>query len=202
MLPQSVLAAWTGIGAFVGEGDTDWSFNGTVLQASSRNYGFRIEEKTQVDLRVGASAGQLSLTLKDPDNILPTEKFEGQFLSFYLRMPVRLTDHLKLHTDLNYQFNLGEQSGDMDESEIDWTETTVNIGLSLQLGRFSIRPFINFRSVDGDIVSETDTRVYKIEDNQSSGLILDMYVERTAFVRLKMTSSSNSSMFLSFVREY
>lgn len=202
LLPQPVLAAWTGIGALLGETETDWSFSGNILQADGRFIGLRIEEKSQIDLRIGASAGQFSLRLEDPLDITQTEKLDGQFLSFYLRWPTALSEHLKLHTFLNYQFNLGDQSDDLDSNELEWTETTLDIGLSLQLGRLSIRPFINYRSIDGDIAANTGTRIFKIQDNQSSGLVLDMYVERTAYVRLRITSSSNPSMTFSFVREY
>ena len=51
-------------------------------------------------------------------------------------------------------------------------------------------------------MTATNIRKIELNDDQSAGLILDIYVERTAYVRLKATNSGGESLFISFVREY
>ncbi len=66
LLPLQVLATgWTGIAAFVGKSDSDWLQASSVKLANIDFYGLRIEEKTEIDLRVGARAGQFDLRLTD-----------------------------------------------------------------------------------------------------------------------------------------
>ncbi len=198
--PQPGFSAWTGIAAFVGEGESDWLLNDDIRRADRLFYGFRIEEKSKIGLRVGASAGHFDLKLKDPDYIIQPEKFGGQFLSLYLRWPHQLTQSLSLHTSVDYKFNLGSQSAT--EDEIDWTELTVNLGLGIKIGVLSLRPFVSYRRINGDIVSDTSARFIKLEDNQRAGLIFDIHVEPTAYVRLLVGDSNHQAMMLSFVREY
>ena len=132
-------AAWTGIGAFIVQADTDWLLDSDQREADIDYFGLRIEEKTEVDLRIGASAGQFDVRLVDRDGSAAISKYSGKFISFYLRWPHQLTESVRLHSLLNYQFHLGDQSeGDADE--IDWNEITFNFGISLRLGRLSIRP--------------------------------------------------------------
>lgn len=202
LLSTPASAYWTGISAFVGQSESDWLLDGTLRQADITHFGLSIEEKTQVGLSIGARAGQISLRLKDLPISAQAEKFNAQFLSLYLRWPLPLTETLKLHTHFNYQFNLGDISDGSEDTDIEWSEVTINIGISLQLGRISIRPFIEFRSIDGDITSDNSTRVFELESQNSSGLIVDLYVEPTAFIRLMASSGESRAMMLSFVREY
>ena len=194
-------AAWTGIGAFVIQGDADWQLGGNVLQNDFTQYGLRIEEKTEVNLRIGASVGQFDLRLLDQTGSLPLEQYDGQFLSFYLRWPEQLTDSIRLHSLFNYQFYNGQQLDDQ-ETEINWTEISLELGVSLELGRLSLRPFVDYRYIDGDISGSAPTRLLDLQDAYSSGLILDYYVERTAFVRLRLSDGAYRSFLISLAREF
>lgn len=196
------MAGWTGIAAFVGQNESEWLQASHISRANIDFFGMRVEEKSAVDLRIGARAGQFDLRLFDPLNVVSAEKYNGQFLSFYLRWPIKLAKEVKLHSIVNYQLNLGEKSGDTENTEISWSEVTVNVGLSIQLGLLSIRPFIDFHSIDGDITSDTQSRFFQQDATGSYGLTLDLFVERSAFVRLKATTGSNQSILISFAREY
>jgi hypothetical protein len=201
-IPAIAQSAWTGIGAYTGQGETDWRFNSAILEADKSRYGLHVEERTQSGLRVGASAGQFSLRLKDPLQVADTEKFNGQFLEFYLRWPFKLSESLTLHSRINYQFNLGTRSGGSEDDEIDWNEAGLTLGLAVRFGLLSLRPFVNWSSIDGDITSDAKIKVFKNINNRSTGIILDIYVEPTAYVRLMGTSSDNPSIWFGFIREY
>lgn len=203
-MPTIVSASWTGIAAFVGQHESDWSVSGTTLNADSRIYGLHIEERTRIGLRIGARAGQNSLTLENPLDLTQFEKYNVQFLSFYLRWPIAVTDMLTLHNRFNYQFNLGNQSSvdNATDTDIDWIETSINIGISLRLGHVSLRPFAIYRSITGEISSPSVVRKIDLKDNLSTGVLLDIHVEPTAYVRLEATTSGGNSLMLSFVREY
>lgn len=204
IVPHTSNAAWTGIGAFVGQHESDWSVSATRLDANSRIYGLQIEEKTLIGLSVGARAGQNSLTLENPQDLTRFEKYNVQFVSIYLRWPSALTHSLTLHSLFNYQFNLGSHSrvDNVTETDIEWIEASINVGLSLRLGAISIRPFVNYRSLDGEISAPAEVRKIDLKDNQSAGVLLDIHVEPTAYVRLEASTSGSDSLMLSFIREY
>ena len=204
LFPGMTCAAWTGISAFVGEGDSDWLVAGGNQQATHRHYGLSIEEKSDVDLRIGASAGQFSLRLRDPLDLSSTEKFDGQFLSIYLRWPIPLTDNLKLHSLFNYQLNTANSysDSDLEDDEIDWTELSLRFGLGLDVGRLSIQPFMLLRSIDGDVTSSGLSQSFELADDQSFGLILDYRVEPNAYIRLASGLQDRNSFFLGLVSEY
>jgi len=200
LLPFPVMAGWTGLGAFIGQGDSDWLFSQGVQNADIGYYGLRIEENTEAEIRVGVSAGQFDLRLQDRDAAI-AEKYNGQFLSFYLRWPVMLTRSLKFHTLLSYRYNLGTKVKS-EITEINWSEISLDMGVSLQLGRLSLRPYLNVRRIDGDITSDTSTLLFELDTATSYGLKLDYHVERTAYIRLQGSSGSHNLMMVSFVREY
>lgn len=203
---QASWAAWTGIAAFAGQQESGWLLNGQAIDADSRLYGLQVEDRSSVGLYVGARVGKNSLRLENLINTSSIEKYDVQSLSFYLRWPIPLTDTLSLHTSFNYQFNTGSQyEDDTDpetETEIDWIETALEIGVSLRLGIISIRPFVEFRSINGEITTPASIRKIELKEDYNSGVLMDIYVERTAFVRLKATFSDSDSLFISFVREY
>jgi hypothetical protein len=196
-----VNAAWTGIGAFLIQGETDWNLGGDFREADFTRYGLRIEEKTEVNLRIGASAGQFDVKLLDPSASVPFEQYDGQFISFYLRWPEPLTDSIKLHSLFNYQYHTGQQRDNLD-NEISWTEISLDLGISVQLGRLSIRPFADYRYVDGDVSGSGVARLLESDKRYSSGLILDYYIEKTAFVRFRLSQGANRSFLISLAREY
>jgi len=201
-MPLPTLAYWTGIGAYVGQGESGWDFTSGSRQADESRYGLHIEERTQSGLSIGASAGQFSLRLVDPLQLVETEKYGGQFLQFYLRWPVKLSESLTLHSRLDYQFNLGNRSGDTQDDEIDWNQAGITLGLALRLGLVSLRPFVNWSSIDGDMTEEGFTRVFENQDKSTAGIVVDIYVEPTAYVRLKGSAAQTPSFWLGFIREY
>jgi hypothetical protein len=196
-----VSAAWTGIGAFVIQGKSDWAFNGDELRANFTRYGLRIEEKTDTELRVGASGGQVDIKFIDRIGAQPTEKYSGEFLSFYLRWPYRINNVLSLHGLFDYQYVLGDQL-ELAENEITWSEISLNLGISARLGRLSIRPFVEYRDIDGDITASGSTRLFQLDEERSEGVVLDYFVEKTAFLRLRISQGGYRSFMLSMAREF
>ncbi len=195
------MAAWTGIGAFFSEGEADWVVDGRKYEAAVDYYGLRIEEKTEVDLRVGASAGQFSTKLLDLDGTRSTEKFRGEFLSLYLRWPHVFNERWFVHSTLDYRFNLGRLSDD-DDTEIDWTELNFNTGIGLRSGRLVLRPFVEYRHVDGDITGPDPTRLFKLDEQTGTGLVVDYLVEHTAFLRLSIHRGAQESVYFGMAREF
>jgi hypothetical protein len=196
-----VNAAWTGIAAFVINGESNWLLGNDVLENDFTKYGLRIEEKTEVNLRIGASAGVFGLKFLDRAGVIPYEKYDGQFFSFYLRWPEQLSDSIRVHSRFNYEYHKGNQTDNLD-NEITWTEISLELGISAQLGRFSIRPFVDYRYVDGDITGPTTARLLELEKQYSSGLIADYYIEPTAFVRLRLSGGAYRSFLISLAREF
>jgi hypothetical protein len=196
-----VSAAWTGIAAFVIDGESNWLLGNDVLENDFTKYGLRIEEKTEVNLRIGASAGVFDLKFLDKTAVRPFEKYEGQFVSFYLRWPEQLSDTIRVHSLFNYEYHIGNQADNLD-IEINWTEISFELGISAQLGRFSIRPFVDYRYVDGDITGPTTARLLELEKQYSSGLIADYYIEPTAFVRMRLSSGAYRTFMISLAREF
>ena len=199
MLP-GVSFGWSGISAFLGQGDSDWLFSDTTQSADVGFYGLQIEDRTQSDLRIGASAGQFELRLLPAPNAL-AERYSGKFLSLYLRLPSALNESLTLQTLVRYQYHLGDQSLQPTQ-QISWNEITLELAVSLQVGRLALRPYVYLQRIDGDITSSTQTRLFKLADNAGSGLMLDYYVEAGAYVRLRASGGSRRSAGISFVREY
>jgi len=142
--------------------------------------------------------------LRDPLNLPASEKFDGEFLSVYLRLPVQLTHRLSLHGLLNYQLNLGRtfDENDQQEDEIDWSELSLRLGLGLQLGRLTVQPFILQRSLDGDVTINGLTRRYELADQSRQGLIFDYLVEANAYVRLATGMQDRRSVYLGLVTEF
>lgn len=202
LLPVPGIAAWTGIGAYTGSSESDWSLGTETRIADRRFYGLHIEESTSTGIRIGASIGRFDLRLKDPVQIELTQKFEGQFLSLYLRIPFKVVEKVSFHTRLEYQFNLGNRETGALEDEVDWNELGATLGLNLELGLLSVRPFIDWRMVDGDLTTATSDEVLENEQETSYGVQLDLSVEPSAYVRLKFTASENESLWIGLVREY
>ena len=119
----------------------------------------------------------------------------------YLRWPHQVNETFSIHGLFNYQFNLGNSSGD-ELVEVDWTEVSLQLGVSAQFGNLSFRPFVDFRDVDGDISGNGSTRLLELKEQRSQGLIIDYYVEKTAYVRLQISQGGTRSFLLTLAREY
>lgn len=204
--PLNVYAGWSGIAGYLGTSDSDWLQLGQVREADFTYFGLRIEEKTKADIRVGASVAQFDLRLLETDSLLNIEKFSGERLSLYLRWPVNLMQHLKWHSELQFQYHQGTRnninSSSIQDETINWSEWVLDLGVSIQIGRLSLRPFVNLRHIDGDISNESGTSLFQLVHAKSSGFIADYYVEPTAFIRLRVTGLENRSVQVSLVREY
>lgn len=194
-------AAWTGIGAFFADGEEQWTVGGGDYIADQRSYGLHVEEKTSLDLRVGASVGQFYTRLVDPNGLRETEKYDGEFLSLYLRWPHRLSDRVKLHSMLDYRFNLGNLSR-QDEVEMDWSVFSLNLGLGVNLGRVSLRPFIEYRRVDGDISGLGPTRLIDSSSQQGGGVVFELLVDAYAYLRVAVHGGVQDMVYFSLVREF
>ena len=173
-----------------------------TLTADQFRFGFRIEEKSQSGLRVGLGGGQFDLRLKDRPNATLVDEFDGEFLFFYLRWPVALNPRLTLHTRFDYRFHTGNRSGIDPQDEIDWIETGLTAGIALRVGMVSLQPYASVSSIDGDITSDAATRLLNDAEHHSYGLMLDIHVEPTAYVRFQAGISATEALFVSFVREY
>ena len=194
-------AAWTGIAAFISDGETEWVVAGQERDVDIRGYGLRIEEKTAIDLRVGARIGQFYARLSDPGSSGFTEKYQGEFLSLYLRWPHRLSESLTLHTGLDYRFNVGQVSAD-DSTEIDWNELTTRIGLGYRIGLLGIQPFAEYRAADGDVNGVGVRGLIEASAHNSAGIVFDLEVDRAAYVRLSVTGGATDSLKFSLTREF
>ncbi len=200
VLHSSVAIGWTGIGAFIGQQQSDWQFSASRQTADIGFYGLGIEDRTQSPLRVGASAGQFDLRLL-PSLSAPAERYNGKFLSFYLRLPVALGDGVMLHSKLSYRYNLGNKSLQQSQ-QISWSAIDLELGLSLRLGNVLLRPFGYFRRIDGDITDPALTRLFEQAQSAGYGAMLDYYTERSAYIRLRGSAGSRQAVSISFVREY
>jgi hypothetical protein len=198
-----VHAAWTGIAAFGGENRSDWIFGNTTLRAETFAYGLSIEERTRPGLRIGIAGGRFSLDLKSTPATQPVfEEFEGEFLQLYLRWPLALTEHFTLHTRFDYRLNRGDHERTDNDSEIEWSERSITAGIALRLGLVSLQPFIRYLSSDGDLDNITSAQSFELKTHRSHGLILDLHVEKTAYVRLRSEFSAVESLQVHFVRAF
>ena len=182
--------------------ESEWSVDGNIRNADIDYLGLRIEEKTETELRVGVSAGQLAISYENPSDNLDREKFDGQFLAIYLRWPHRVSDTLSFHSRFQYRFNSAIQSQEEPDTEIDWTELSLSVGVGLTLGRFQLQPLIEFRSVDGEVSLAGLTSDFENENEYRTGLRLDYIVEPYAYLRAQVSGGDESQFHLSFVREY
>jgi hypothetical protein len=201
LLLPTTLQAWTGISAFVGEDRVDWAFNAGSRTAESFNYGLSIEDKTRAGLRIGVAAGRFGLDIKDPGQGL-IEEFAGEFVQLYLRWPFTFGDHLTLHTRFDYRFQRGDDGDSVNVNEVEWTERSLSTGLALRYGLVSVQPFARYLSSDGDIRSGSSGESFRIDEHASHGLIIDLHVEKTAYVRLSSEFSTVESLQLHFVRAF
>ena len=206
LFPLCVNASWTGIAGYLGSSEHDWLLTSQDRKTDVTYYGLRIEEKTKADIRIGASVAQYDLRLIDPADLLNIEKFSGERASLYLRWPIKLTRQLKWHSALHFLYLRGTRNNAsisaVPDVTINWTEWVLDLGISVQLGRISLRPFVEFRHVDGDISDATGTALFKLVNAQSSGIIADYFVEPTAYVRLRATGAENKALEVSLVREF
>ena len=201
-LSLPATAAWTGISAFAGQHESNWSFGNRQRTADSFQYGLAIEENTQPGLRIGLGIGQFHLRLREDLTNAAISRYDGEFLMFFMRWPIKLQEAVSLHLRFDYQYNNGRRSDDNTEGDIDWVEAGFTAGLAIRAGHVSLHPYVRYRSVDGDLSDTTSSSLFDHQENRSYGINLDIHVETTAYVRLSASFEETESLSISFVREY
>jgi hypothetical protein len=199
---STAQAQWTGISVEIGESSSDLQFETEQRTMSIDSLSLQIEEKAATDLRVGFSIALTSIrtaNLLPPDN---AQKFEGNQLGFYLRLPMQLGESFSLEGLYSYQYNTATDSDISLPSEIEWNENRLKIALGTKLQTLRITAFIAYHSMNGDISNSTSVGLFDSIDNISRGISFDYFVEPTAFIRFQFSRGDEDSAYLNFVREY
>lgn len=198
-------AEWTGVALEIGETDSDWKFEDDVREAQISELNFQIEEKIETGLTFGASIGYFDMrVVADSNSLAETLKFDGQYLGLYIRQPFQISNHVSLHGLFSIRYASGNESGaddDEDEKDIDWTQSSFELGLNLRFSRLRIAPYAIYQDVDGDI-SGGGTDVFELDEPLTRGVRFDYFVEDTAFVRFEFVTGGRDGGYLSFVRRY
>lgn len=204
LFSNSSSADWTGISFEIGNYDSDWEFKRDTREAQISEISFQIEERTDSGLAVGASIGYVDLrAVAASDSTAQTLKFDGEFISVYLRQPVNFNEHVSFIGSFSFRYSSASESGDDedDPAEVDWTESALELGLSFRVGNIRIMPYAAYRDIDGDI-SDDGTDVFEAEEAMLQGLRLDYFVEDSAFIRFEFVRGGKEGGYLTFVRRY
>lgn len=201
--PGLANALWSGISLELGKFDSDWDFGADTRTAQHGEISIQVEEKTDSNLTVGASIGYVDLrVVAAGDSTAQTQKFDGNFVSVYLRQALRINDHISLNGAFGIRYTNGSESGaDDDRAEIEWTQSVVELGLGLRFAHFRIMPYAAYHDIDGDI-SDDGTDVFETDEALIRGLRLDYFVEDSAFIRFEFASGGRQGSYLNFVRRY
>ena len=195
-------AEWTGISVDFGESTTELQFETEQRTMRGDVLSLQIEEKSATDLRVGISIGLTSIRTS---NTLPpanAQKFEGNHLELYLRMPMQLGENFWLEGLFSYRYNTATDSNISLPSEIEWRDSRFQIGLVAKFQTLRITPFVAYQDLSGDISNASSVEIFDSIDNISRGIMFDFFAEPTAFVRLQLSRGAEDSGYLIFVREY
>lgn len=193
--------AWTGISASLGEYDSDWRIDNEIRSVTLTHYGLSVEDRTAVGLRMGLSIGEFGLRIRSPFDTL-SQDYAGEFLGLRLRWPWRLSRQVSLHGRFAYDWHSGRLDGDSSDSEVNWSSTRMRLGLQLRMGLLGLRPFVEWQRLDGDVDLDGTRRLFDEQERYSSGLVLDLEVEPSAYVRLTWIQQGRRGLLLSFVRNY
>ena len=191
----------TGVAFEIGDLDADWEFDSGRRAAKTNSLRIQIEERAQTGLSIGAGIAYLSMRV-DGAGSAGSTKFEAENLEVYLRQEFPLGESFSLEGLLRYGYYTGRENVDTDRAEIDWSEVGVELGMSVRVNNLRITPFANYTDVDGDISGDNGTEVFELDDPLSYGVRFDIFVERTAFVGIRLQTGSISGGYISFVRRY
>lgn len=196
-------ADWTGVSVEIANLESDWKFDSAVREAQIDSIDLRIEEKTLTGLSVGFGIGYFSMRLLG-DGVTDSSKFDGEYLSIYLRQHIPVSKAFSLFGAMSYRYNTGnENKDDIDErADIDWSETNFQVGASARIANFRISPFVAYYDIDGDVSDDNGTGAFEMDDPASHGIRFDYYLEDTAFIRLVFQSGGQSGGYLTFARRY
>ena len=191
----------SGIRAYFAESNVDWNFDTGQREASIREFSFQIEEAIDTGTRLGVGLGYLDVTLRGDENSA-SRSFNAQYLEFFMRHPIAINDSLELATKFNYRYNTGEDNDEDDLARFDWSEAWFEVGLGIQLSRVRVTPFAVYRYINGDLDAASGVQSFDLDDQLSSGVRLDLFVEKTAYVGIAAESGDYSRFYLVFAREY
>ncbi len=196
------LQAWTGISASIGEYDSQWLVDGETRPVTLTRYGLAVEDSTTIGLRVGASMGEFGLRLKSADGSR-ADDYVGEYLGLRLRWPLRISEVLTFHGDFAYAWQSGRLSTGVDnERSIDWSSTRFGFGVQLKLGILGLRPFVAWQQVDGDVYVHGGRRLFEDDGQTLGGIVLDLQVDSSGYLRFTWTSEGGRGLLMSFVRSY
>ncbi len=202
LLLSSPAYAWTGISASIGEYDSDWRIDGELRPITLTRYGIAIEDRTSAGLRLGVAVGEFGLRLKSADGT-QSDDYSGEYLDLRLRWPLRLNSLLTLHGDFGYAWQSGRLSDDGSSDDgINWSRSRFGLGLDVKLGMVSLRPFVEWRSLDGDVDLGGTRRLFENEKQTGGGVVIDLQVDPSGLVRFTWFSEGQTGLVLSFVRTY
>ena len=196
-------AEWTGIHMELGDIDYQWEFDNDEREAQISKISFSVEEKTTAGLRIGIVFGYLDMRVV-ADTPAASEKFDGNYLSLYLRQPYQLSDHLSLHGAFTYSYHTGDESGDEDDeqSTYDWSEASFRLGFGLRYGNLRVLPYVEYTDIDGDISGDNGTETFSVEEPQSQGIRFDYFIDDSAFIRLEFIDGGQDGGYLTFARRF
>ena len=198
----TAVAETTGVALIISDIDSDWDFSDGTRTASSNSIKLQIEERAATGLTVGGSIGYQSFRL-DGDSSSSSTKFDAENLEIYLRQEFSLSESTAIQGLVSYGYYTGRETSNDDRADIDWSQVTAEIGVSLQINNLKIMPFVGYIDVDGDITgSEEGGGSFELEDPLIQGVNFDIYVEPTAFIRIRLQTGSQSGGYLSFERRY
>jgi len=200
----TLKADWSGISASIEELESDWVFENNTRSARVSRLNLSFEEKTRSELRVGANIGRLSASTSNEIGPRNTRKYDASYFGVYLRYPIQLGDYFALKNKLTYQYHSGSESninGD-EGAEIDWREISFELGLSAKLANLRITPFAIYNDVSGDISDDTGTDSFESDSEVSGGVSIDVFLEPTAFIRLRFSTGDYDSASMIFAREF
>lgn len=201
----TVSADWAGISASIEEFKSDWIFENNDRNARVSRLNLNFEEKASSELRVGANIGRLSTSVSNNSGPRNTQKFDASYFGIYLRYPVPLGDYFALQNKLMYQYHSGSEFRVDDGEEgddIDWREISFELGLSAKLANIRITPFAILSDVSGDIIGDSGTSSFESKEDVSRGVNVDIFLDPTSFIRLRLSSGDYDSASLVFAREF
>ncbi|HUV21810.1 MAG TPA: hypothetical protein VMZ32_08495 [Gammaproteobacteria bacterium] len=183
--------------------ESDWVFADTSRVAKINSISLQIEERAESGLAVGISIGYLSMRVGG-DSTAPATKFEAQNLQVYLRPEFPLGESMSLETLLSYGYYTGDENvaSDSDRADIEWSQVRAEIGVSFRFKNLRVTPFTSYSRIDGDISGLNASAGFELEDPFNQGVRFDIFVERTAFIGIRLQTGSQPGGYLSFVRRY
>lgn len=199
---QTANAAWTGISFSIDEIKSDWLFENSRRVSDTTRLNLHVEEKTRNGIGIGANIGRLTTRISNTSGPKNTEKFDASYVGVYVRYPLPIGEYFALHNQLGYQFHSGSTNEEISTDQIEWRDINYQIGLSAKFGNLRVMPFATISDVSGDIDRDASTDTFENQEEVTTGLSLDMFLDPTSFVRFKFAGSGDEIFSLRFAREF